>query len=866
MAGVHRLRRSAYVAATVLAFVVVVASVVAIWTVRQPFPQTDGEIDVPGLNSDVRVLRDEYGVPQIYADNAEDLFRAQGFVQAQDRFFEMDFRRHATSGRLTEMFGQEALETDMFVRTMGWHEVAEQEFALLDPDTRRYLESFSSGVNAYLAERSPSEISLEYAVLDLGGLEYTPEEWTPVDSLAWLKAMAWDLRSNMGEEIDRVLASTVLTKREIADLYPDYPVTRHEPVVQEGAVVDGVYQQDGTQNAPSRPARAALSPEAVDALNGLKRASGRLPDLLGTGNGIGSNAWAVSGERTSTGMPLLANDPHLAPTMPGIWYQMGLHCTTITADCPFDVSGYTFAGLPGVVIGHNRQIAWGFTNLKADVADLYLERVGSSTYQYGDRRLPLRQRRERFVVPDGEDVSITVSSTRHGPLVSDVDEQLGEVAAIGAKGTVPQKTVGTDGVGDAVGGDDMEIALRWTALDPGRTADAIFGMNAAGSWTEFRHAARDFEVPAQNLVYADAGGHIGYQTPGHIPIRRTGNGDWPALGWDPSYDWAKSHIPFEALPSVLDPPRGYVVSANQAVVGPTYPFYLGDSWAYGYRSQRIVELIRDDLSLTVGDMGRLQLDSRNGNAKTLVPYLLDVNVHERYVQHGQRTLRDWNFSQPEDSAGAAYFNVVWRNLLAMTFHDQLPRSVWPDGDGQWFEVVRNLLDDPASPWWDDVRTDDVQETRDDILEAAMTAARYEMARQQARDPRLWTWGHLHRLELVHQSLGTSGVGLVEWMFNRGPFEVAGGDSVVNATGWSAPQGYDVDFAPSMRMVVSLADLNQSRWVNLTGASGHAYHPHYNDQFPHWLAGETTPWAFGRHAVAESAVDELRLVPAAAGAG
>jgi penicillin G amidase len=852
---VLRLRRIAVSVAVVLALALVLGTVIAFWTVRRSFPETEGQVEVPGLTSQVRVVRDQYGVPQIYADNSEDLFYAQGYVQAQDRFFQMDFRRHVTAGRLSELFGAQALQTDMFVRTLGWRDVAEQEFALLDPESRAYLEAFSDGVNAYMNGRGMSQLSLEYTLLGLGGLDYTPEEWTPVDSLAWLKAMAWDLRSNMSDEVGRTLASSVLSPGEISELYPAYPVRRHDPVVETGAVVGGVYDQDAVP--ARRPARAAFSPQVVHAVEGVRRASRGLPRLLGTGAGLGSNAWAVSGRRTNTGQPLLASDPHLAPSMPSVWYQMGLHCTQISPRCPFDVSGFTFAGLPGVVIGHNRRVAWGMTSMAADVTDLYIERVHGDSYRYDGRDLPLDEHQETFRVAGGRDVTTTVRATRHGPIISDVDEQLRRVADLGSARLPADQVPGGAGAGSE--GTTSAIALRWTALQPSRTADALFEFDRARNWQDFRAAARDFAVPTQNLVYADVDGHIGYQAPGRIPIRRKGSGDWPVPGWDPDYEWSDSYVPFEALPHVLDPRKGYIVSANQQVAEPSYPYHLGDSWSYGYRSQRLANMIEGELSLTADEMARMQLDSRNGNAATLVPYLLDLNIDQHYVRQGQRVLADWNLQQGADSPGAAFFNVVWRNLLARTFHDQLPQAVWPDGSDRWFEVVRHLLRDPQSHWWDDVRTEHVQETRDDILTSSMTDARYEITRRQARDPHLWTWGHLHQLELVHEPLGTSGNVLVERLLNRGPYEVGGGDSAVDATGWTAPRGYAVDWVPSMRMVVSLADLDDSRWVNLTGASGHAFDEHYNDQFDLWRSGRTTPWPFFRQAVDDAAQEEMTLV-------
>ena len=851
---VLRLRRIATIVAVVLALVLSLGAGLSFWFVRRSFPQTDGTLEVPGLKNEVRVVRDQYGVPQIYAHNSDDLFFAQGYVQAQDRFFQMDFRRHVTSGRLSELFGPQALETDMFVRTMGWHDVAAREFALLDASTREYLEAFSAGVNAYLDGRGTTQLSLEYGLLGLGGSDYAPDEWTPVDSLAWLKAMAWDLRSNMPDEVDRTLASSVLTQSEVDDLYPPYPVHRHDPVVTQGAVVGGVYRQDATPASAGRPVPAASSAPAVREMRGVQRASRGLPRLLGTGSGIGSNAWAVSGQRSGTGKPLLASDPHLAPTMPSVWYQMGLHCTDISPSCPFDVSGFTFAGLPGVVIGHNDRIAWGMTTMPADVTDLYLERVHGNSYRYDGRDLPLKTHQETFHVAGGRTVTTTVRSTRDGPLISDVDDQMRQVAALGSD-RLPSDVKADPGAT----GTQMAVALRWTALDPNNTADALFGIDAARNWDDFRAAARDFAVPTQNLVYADAAGHIGYQAPGRIPIRRTGTGDWPVPGWDPDYRWT-GYVPFRALPNVLDPKSGYVVSANQQVAEPSYPFYLGDSWSYGYRSQRIQDLLEGDGSLSVKDMAAMQMDSRNGMAATLLPYLLKLRIGRHYVRQGQRVLQDWDLRQPADSAGAAYFNVVWRNLLARTFHDQLPRSVWPDGSDRGIEVVRNLLRDPHSHWWDNVRTENVEETRDDILRSSMAAARYEITRQQARDPSLWTWGHLHQLKLVQEPMGRSGNPIVDRLLNRGPYEVGGGDSVVDATGWTASKGYGVDWVPSMRMVVSLGNLDSSRWVNLTGASGHAFDPHYDDQFPLWRDGETTPWPFSLAAVGNASAEELRLVP------
>jgi penicillin amidase len=846
-------RWSTYVAVAVV-LALVAGLVVAVTVVRRPYPTTDGTIDVPGLSAEVEVLRDGHGIPQVYADTSADLFYAQGFVHAQDRFFEMDFRRHVTSGRLSELLGDDALETDMYIRAMGWRDVAEQELSLLAPETLDYLEAYSAGVNAYLDTHDPGEMALEYSVLALGGLDYAPEQWTPADSVAWLKAMAWDLRGNMTEEIERAIMSVDHTAEEIAFLYPPYPFDRHQPIVEQGSVVDGVFEQDALTGGTRRPTRPALSSATVEALERLNTGLAAMPDLVGKGQGVGSNSWVVDGDHSTTGAPLLANDPHLSPSVPGIWYQMGLHCREVTEDCPYDVSGFTFSGMPGVIIGHNQHIAWGFTNLGPDVVDLYLEKLEGRFYEYDGELRPLRLREESIVVlGEDEPVHFTVRSTRHGPLLSDVSAALSTVGA--------NAPVGDDA---PPRGNGYAVALAWTALTPNRTADAVFMMARATDWDEFRDAAEQFAAPAQNLVYADREGHIGYQAPGLIPIRKAGHtGDYPAEGWSSANDWTGSYVPFDALPTVLDPEDGMITAANQAVVDTRrYPYHLGSSWAYGYRSQRVVDRLQRRERFGVDDMVELQLDTHNGFAPTFVPYLSDILMPSQYLSAGQALLQGWNFEQDADSAAAAYYNAVWRQTLALTFNDQLPESVWPDGGGRWFEVMRVLLADPDNGWWDDVATETVVETRDEILFDAMAAARDELVRAQARRAVDWTWGHHHRMHLENQTVGQSDIGLVQWLFNRGGYEVGGGDSTVLATGWTAPAGYAVDWAPSMRMVVSMADFDDSRWINLTGTSGHPFHDNYVDQTDLWVAGETLPWYFSRGRLQDTAEDTLTLVPAA----
>ncbi|WP_433413642.1 penicillin acylase family protein [Microtetraspora malaysiensis] len=835
---------------TVLLVLALVLAGVVTWTVRRSFPQVNGEIRLPGLAADVSVLRDRYGVPQIYADTSADLFKAQGYVHAQDRFWEMDFRRKTTAGRLSELFGSSTLDIDKVVRTLGWRRTAEKEIELLEPEARTALEDYAAGVNAWMEQNQGfAARSLEYGVLALTNRSYEPEPWTPADSLSWLKALAWDLRSNMGTEIERAIDASALPLDRVEELFPDYPFDRHRPIVTRGAVRDGKFSQDAdekpTAGTPAQPAQ----PSATEALARVAKVLDAVPNLLGTSGGdqagIGSNSWVVSGKYTESGKPLLANDPHLGPRMPSIWYQAGLHCRTRGPVCPYDVSGYTFSGVPGVIIGHNSKIAWGFTNLGPDVTDLYVERVQGDTYEVKGSQVPLQTRVEQIKVAGGKTVELPVRSTAHGPIISEVLGNAGE-ALPGAAAKLGKIDKG------------MAVALRWTALDPGRTGDAIFMLNRAENWEQFRAAAAKFEAPAQNLIYADLEGNIGYQAPGKIPVRADGEGTWPAAGWTGAQEWT-GYIPFEQLPHSYNPPEGFIVTANNAAIKPDYGPFLTTDWSYGYRSQRIVDRITQAIGagkITADTMRDIQMDSRNGLAEVLVPHLLRIGGGDT------RLLKGWDFTQTRDSAAAAYHNAIWRHLLMRTFDDELPESVRPGGGDRWFEIVAKLLDEPDSPWWDDVRTKDVTETRDDILAAAIKDAGADLRERLGDDPDAWRWGDLHTLELTNETFGTSGIGPVEWLFNRGPLHLAGGKDAVDATGWDSDSGYEVVWVPSMRMVVDLADLDRSRWINLTGASGHAFHSNYDDQAELWADGRLTAWPFTEQGVRREAVDTLTLTPSA----
>ncbi|MET9058293.1 penicillin acylase family protein [Streptomyces antibioticus] len=898
----------------------------SISTVRASFPQTTGSITLDGLSGPVDVKRDGHGIPQIYASSDEDLFMAQGFVQAQDRFYEMDVRRHLTSGRLSEMFGADQIDNDEFLRTLGWERVAKEEYdKKLSPSTKKYLQAYAKGVNAYLAGKDAEEISLEYAALGFVN-DYKPAEWTPVDSVSWLKAMAWDLRGNMQDEIDRALMTSRLGPQQIEDLYPAYPYkVDGEPntIVQEGeySALNKAFRASGSEGSStdgttgsSNATGTAGSTGSTDASSGTSDGSGTSSDTSGlqgqlvglydvlddlpaavgvNGNGIGSNSWVVDGDHTITGKPLLANDPHLSASLPSVWYQMGLHCRAVSAKCQYDVTGYTFAGMPGVVIGHNQDIAWGMTNSGADVTDLYLEKLSGEGYLYDGKVRPFTTREETIEVAGGDAKKIVVRETQDGmPLLSDRSKEL---VKVGQKATVDNAAPDR--------GDGYGIALKWTALEAGTTMDAVFAMNRAKDWDDFRDAAKQFDVPSQNLVYADTAGNIGYQLPGRIPTRAKGDtGSVPVAGWESENKWT-GWIGFDELPYEYNPDRGYIVTANQAVIDQDkVPYTLTTDWGYGTRSQRITELIKNKLKgggkISTDDMRQMQTDNSSEIAQVLVPTLLKIDVDDPEVREAQDLLQGWNFTQDADSAAAAYFNAVWRNVLKLAFGNKLPKELrvegqcllvdpanstspvdntqkvrecgqrepdqaQPDGGDRWFQVVRKLMDKPDSDWWTTPESgtrEGADRNRDDLLKRAMIDARWELTAELGKDIDTWSWGRLHRLFLKNQTLGTSGPDFIQYVLNRGPWKLGGGEAAVDATGWNAAGGYGVVWVPSMRMVVNLADPDKSKWINLTGASGHAFSAHYTDQTGKWAKGELLDWAFSKKAVEESTSDTLLLKP------
>jgi len=853
-----------YVVKTLVALAGVIVFVTLIWfrgwlpavTAPRSFPKVQGSLVVSGLRDKVDVVRDKMGVPHIYASTSHDLYFAQGYVHAQERFWQMDTWRHIGSGTLSEMFGKGQVKTDAFLRTLGWARVCAAEWEGLSPEGKAMLQAYVDGVNAWLKDHAGAEASLEYVVLGLISPSYCIAPWTPVDSLTWGKAMAWDLGGNMDDEIARAVLGRTLSPEQVADLYPPYP--RDYPVIVP-KIGENAPSDTPTPGTAASPVSELMrfAPSVASDLGRVWNNLSLAKAVLGpTGPDIGSNSWVVAGSRTTTGKPFLANDMHLGIQMPSIWFENDLHSSGADGETPIDVTGFSFAGVPGIVAGHNARIAWAFTNLGPDVQDLFIEKINPANpdqYQYKGAWVNFETRTETIEVAGGVSVPLKIRVSRHGPIVSDSYGPL--EAAVDPKAAPFRNAAG------APLPQNYAVALSWTALSPSTPFEAIWRFNIASNWKEFREAAKGFIVPPQNLAYADVDGNIGYQTPGRIPIRAKGDGTLPVPGWTGEYDWT-GYIPFEKLPWVYNPQSGYIATANNRASPWDYPYLITQDWDYGQRAKRIIDMIQSapgkiDAAYITG----MHADAKNLNAETLVPILLAAPLDPRLAEIRDRLFKGWDFEEKADSRATVLFETFWVRLLDDTFGGKLPAAYLPEGGSRWYVVMRNLVKLPESPWWDDSRTPGKVETRDDTFARAFAEAVAELSAKYGKDlADLPPWSSLHLATFRNQTLGESGIGLIESLFNRGPVPVGGSKSVVDATGYVVGKGFGVDWLPSEREVVDLSDLDASLAIHTTGESGHAFDRHYDDMIPLWAKVRNTNMWWTRTSVDKNAESTLTLIP------
>ena len=654
------------------------------WFVRRAWPQVDGTISVAGLTSQVQVIRDTWGIPHIYAQNEPDLFFAQGYVHAQDRLWQMEVNRRFGSGTLSAVIGRATLQSDRTVRILGLRRAAQREWELLNPNDRAILESYAAGVNAYLTTRGDS-LPVEFSLLGI-----TPEPWTPIDTLVWGKVMGRTLGGNYSIELARTRMIATRGVEVAQKLLPPY-----------GAGTPLSVPPEVNNYSWARTAQVEQSMDMAELTDG--------PYL-----GQGSNSWVVHGSRTASGQPLLANDTHLDLGMPSVWYANGLHGGR------FNSVGFSFPGVPLILTGHNGEIAWGVTNLPADVQDLYLEKLDDpknpTRYEFKGEWHDLEVIQETIEVQGADPVTQQVRFTRHGPLINDTFTILSNAEP---------------------------LALRWTLLEGAGVFEGIVAINLATNWDEFRAALRSWGAPSQHFVYADRAGNIGYQAAGMLPARAPGHqGLLPMLGWTGEYEW-QGTIDFDKLFSKFNPPEGFIATANDKVAPDSYPYTLSYEWE-SYRADRITSVLASAQRTTVEDMRTLQADTYSQSAAQLRPYLLATKPENDLQARALDLLNAWNLQSEVDQVGPAIFQVWYHFLVRNTLEDELGNIL---GNYEALAVFHMpamvaLFDQNEEALFDDTTTTE-SETRADILQRSLADAVVWLSEHLGNTPEQWTWGRLH---------------------------------------------------------------------------------------------------------------------------
>ncbi len=782
-------------------------------------PQLDGELRVTGLKAPVTVTRDGTGTPHIRAADLEDLFFSQAYVTAQDRLFQMDLARRYAAGELSEVIGfplvrgeaaASLLEQDKRQRYLQVRSAAERLIQQASERDRLCFEAYARGVNAFI-DRNRDRLPVEFRFL-----RYQPSPWRASDSVLVGLNISLQMNTQYPTEWWRWKFAERLTPQMLDDLYVNGSWRDRAP----GEA--GVQQKTGAVVRASLPAgglSAERRPAGANLLGDLLLQS-RTGDAFGYGGDIeawpGSNNWVVSGLHTASGKPLLSNDMHLMHTMPCVWYQAHL------VSGEYDVVGYTLPGMPFVIGGHNRFIAWGFTNLGPDVQDLYIEKFNDK----GECLAPSgwarpERRREVIRVKGRPDVILDIEITRHGPIITPIlkDEK-------------------------------RKIALRWIANEPIRQEFPFFEIDSARNWPEFRAALSRYVAPAMNLVYADVEGNIGYQAAGRVPIRAAGDGLSLVPGEDDAHQWI-GYIPWDEMPSVFNPPAGLLVTANSRIAPRDYRYSIADQWASAHRTWRICQVLESWIArgkkLTPADMLSLQTDVYSDFdrllARELARPILAGNGSSARARQAAGILNSWDGSVTPDSTAAGLINLARRSLTKIVLEPRLGQDY---RSYRWFGATtfwENLITQKPARWLPPNVT-----SFDELFVVVVEDVVADRGLPDSLDQ--FTYGLRFPVEINHPIFGS--IPFLTRYAGPGAVPQRGDGTTVNQAG--------AQYGPSQRLTVDLGNLDSSTSNIVTGQSGQIFNPHYVDQFPIWLRGTTLPLPFSGQAVAASTAHELLLRP------
>ncbi len=768
-----------------------------------------GELNLEGLKAKVRVVRDEKGMPYIFAENEDDVFFAQGFVAAQDRLFSMELVKRIVSGRLSETFGEKALKSDVKMRTIGFYRNAVRHAEILGARDRNRMQNYVNGVNAYL-ESQASTIHLK---LKLAGIK--PEKWVVADSLAIMYYMGWGSSANLGDE---VISQMLIEKLGVKKALEIFPLNFN----------------------PEDPSGKALE-NRFDAAKSLGISLSELSKLMPGDNEsklkLGSNNWVVSAKLSAGDKPILANDPHLdARIMPGPFYPVGL----ITPD--FRAVGVIVAGLPGMVVGRTEHIATGVTNGYGDIQDLYVETIDPDNpdhYLEGSRSIPFVIIEEKFKINDKQaeagfrEETVKIRHTKRGPLVSGIMDDLNS---------------------------DKVFSLRWSPFESMGESVGLLDLVSVRNVAEARNALSHISAIMLNFVVADNEGNIAWQTTGKIPIRSQGDGSVPYVVRDGRDNW-QGWIPWQEMPHSINPEKGWEGTCNHTTITRTYPYYFTSHFSPSWRQRRLIELLSQPGEKTADDHWAYQRDTMNLMAKRVVPVLVESLKSSREIEYLGRILDDWNFHDDPDQIAPSVFQILFREFMLETYRDELGEKLAVTLGTNWYywqERLVAMMADENNPWFDDTRTGGVKENLRDIILRAGATAEKELVERFGENPDEWLWGELHRMEYL-SAIRRSGFG--KSIVGGGSHAMPGSGETLHRGLYSFDNPYDPSVTASLRMVADLSDPDKIMAVIPSGVSGRLFDPHRVDQIRAFMDGGKLYWWFSDQAIAEHTQSELTLLPA-----
>ncbi|MGE5499871.1 MAG: penicillin acylase family protein [Syntrophothermus sp.] len=789
-----------------LLIVAAVGAVLFYRLLTKSIPEYEGDKQLGGLSHSVEIYTDKYAIPHIYAEEDEDAAYALGYLHASERLFQMDVARRAGEGRLSEVFGSKTLPYDRMFKTIGIDRTVKRDMGKLNPQYLSFLNAYTNGVNAYIKEAKG-----KYPV-EFDALGYDPYPWKPEHSLIIGKLMAWELNISWWTDIAFSNLVQKLGEEKVKEILPDYP-----------------------ENAPTIiPSGLKTAPEVTTAFIETDRSFRNFAGFGGTH--IGSNNWVVNSLKSASGKPIIANDPHLALQAPGKWYAAVIRGRNWKAE------GVTLPGVPGVVIGKNENISWVMTNVMADDADFYMEKIDSTgkKYLFNGTWQDLKSYRYNIHVKDSDDVQITVKETHRGPIMSDIH---------------PYNTMFPDG-----NKKKAVLSMRWTGSEFSDELYAIMAINMSRDWNDFRAAVSHYYTPGQNFVYADKTGNIGYICGARLPIRSSVSPTFVCDGTTDAYDW-KGYVPYEQMPSLFNPPENYIASANNKTVN-NFGFHISNLWEPPSRIERITELLTAKQKHSVRDFMNYQADFVSPYAREMTPYIIsafnEVKVKDRVLSGILNLFKTWNASLEEGSQLPAVFEVFFQFLLRNTFEDEMGKTLYNEyvfTANVPYRSIMKMLKENKSTWFDNVNTKNI-ETRDDIIRRSFIDAIRYLESHLSSSVQDWQWGRLHNVTLKHLFHGRFSA--LDRFIDIGPYEIGGSGTTLFNTEYSFNDPYETILGPSMRYIYDFSKPDEFYLILTTGQSGNVLSKHYKDMTEMWLKGRYIRVATGDREVRSSGYNLMIL--------